>query len=83
MVRKKKLQWFGHVVRQDADSLVKTISECMVSDKRSRGRPDKSWLKKIEWAGVMVMDLIQSDRDREAWKIIVWWSAVIPPRPDG
>ena len=41
VVRKRKLQWFGHVVRQNGDSLAKTILEGMVDGKRSRGRPEK------------------------------------------
>ena len=47
VVRKMKLQWFGHVVRQRGDSLVKTILEGMIDGKRSRGRPEKSWMNNI------------------------------------
>ena len=36
VVRKRNLQWFGHVVRQGADSLAKTILEGMVDCNRSR-----------------------------------------------
>ena len=39
-VRKRKLQWFGHLVRQD-NSLAKMIMEGMVEGKRGRGRPEK------------------------------------------
>ena len=37
VVRKRKLQWFGQVVRQGADSLAKTILKSMVDGKRNRG----------------------------------------------
>ena len=84
VVRKRKLQWFGHVVRQGADSLAKTILEGMVDGKRNRGRPEKSWMNNIiEWTGMKVVDLIKSARDRKAWKTIVGRSAIVPPRPDG
>ena len=84
VVRKRKLQWFGHVVRQGADSLAKTILEGMVDSKRNRGRPEKSWMNNIiEWTGMKVVDLIKSARDRKAWKTIVGRSAIVPPRPDG
>ena len=80
VVRKRKLQWFGHVARQGADSLAKIILE----GKRNRGRPEKSWMNNIiEWTGMKVVDLIKSARDRKAWKTIVGRSAIVPPRPDG
>ena len=39
-VRKRKLQWFGHLVRQD-NSLAKMIMEEMGECERRRGRPEK------------------------------------------
>ena len=84
MVRKRKLPLFGLVVRQGADSLVKTILEGMVDGKRSRDRPEKSWMNSIiEWTGMKVVDLMKSARNRETWKTIAGRSAVVPPRPDG
>ena len=84
VVRKMKLQWFGHVVRQSGDSLAKTIFEGMVDGKKSRGRPEKSWMNNIiEWRGMTVMELATMARDRDAWKSVVERSAVVPPRPDG
>ena len=59
MVRKRKLQWFDHVVRQGADSLEKTIQEGMIDGKRSRIRPEKSWMTNIEWTGMKVVELIK------------------------
>ena len=41
-VRRRKIQWFGHVVRLGADSLEKTILKGMVDGIRSRSRPEKS-----------------------------------------
>ena len=84
VIRKRKLQWFGHMVRQSGDSLGKTILEGMVDGKRSRGRPEKSWMNNIiEWTGMTVMELTTTARDREAWKSVVERSTVVPPRPDG
>ena len=39
-VRKKKLQWFEYLVRQD-NSLAKMVMERMVEGKRRRGRREK------------------------------------------
>ena len=61
------LQWFGHVVKQGADSLAKTLLEGMTDGKGSRGGPEKSWMDSmIERTGMKVVDLITSARDREA-----------------
>ena len=68
------------MVRQGADSLAKTILEGMVDRKRSRGKPENSWMNNIiDWTGMKVVDLIIWDRDREAWKIIVGRSPVVSP----
>ena len=81
VVRKRKLQLFGNVVRQGGDSVVKY--ERMVGGKRDRGRPEKSCMNSIiEWTGMTVVELITTARDREAWKNVVERSAVVPPRPD-
>ena len=46
-VRKRKLRWFGHLVRQH-NSLAKMIMEGMVEGKRGRGRPEKQWIDNIK-----------------------------------
>ena len=70
------------MVRQSGDSLAKTILEGMVDGKRSRGRPEKSWMTNIiEW--MKVVELIKTARDREAWKSVVEQSVSVPPRSDG
>ena len=64
--------------------MAKTILEGMVDGKRSRGRPEKSWMNNIiEWTGMTVVEFITTARDREAWKHVVEGSAVVPPQPDG
>ena len=45
-VRKRKLQYFGHAVRQN-DSLEKDIVLGMIGGKRQRGRPRISWMSNI------------------------------------
>ena len=63
--KRRKLPWFGYVVRQGSDSLEKTILQGMVDGKSNKSRPEKTWMYNIiEWAGMKVVDLINSDRDR-------------------
>lgn len=40
VLRKRKLQWFGHLVRKD-NILARMFMEGMVEGKRKRGRPEK------------------------------------------
>ena len=37
----------------------------MIDGKRSRSRPEKSWMTNIEWTGMKVIDLIRSTPERE------------------
>ena len=70
-VRKRKLQWFGHLVRQD-NSLAKMIMEGMVEGKRGRGRPEKQWIDNIkEWTMLEISEIMKKARDREQWRLIV------------
>ena len=83
MVRKRKLQWFFHVVRQSGDSFAKITMEGMVDGIRSRGRLEKSCLINItEWTGPKVAEWIKKPRDREVLKNVVEKIAVVPPRPE-
>ena len=46
MVRRRKLRFFGHVIRRKG--LERTIITGKVNGKRKRGRPPTSWLKDIK-----------------------------------
>ena len=77
-VRKRKLQWFGHLVRQD-NSLAKMIMEGMVEGKRGRGRPEKQWIDNIkEWTMLEISEIMKKARDREQWRLIVRKASICP-----
>ena len=62
-VRRRKLIWFGHVVRHD--TLVKTIMQGTVEGGRRRGRQRKVWMDNIkEWTGMGLTDLLTTANDR-------------------
>ena len=70
-MRKRKLQWFAYLVRQD-DSLAKMIMEGMVEGKRRRGRPEKQWIDNIkEWTMLESGEIMKKARDTEQWRLIV------------
>ena len=40
------VQWYGHVLRRDDDSVLRVALNLEVSGKRKRGRPKKTWKRK-------------------------------------
>ena len=51
MVKKRKLKWFGHVLKSSGPA--KTILQGTVNGKRRRGRQKKRWEDNIkEWTGM-------------------------------
>jgi len=44
-IRKKRLEWTGHVVRIDQGRTVKKIFESKLEGSRRKGRPRLRWLK--------------------------------------
>ena len=67
VVKRRKLQWYGHITRHD--SLAKTIFQGTVEGGRKRGKPRKSWLSNIkEWTQMDVHSLLSSAQDRQLWR---------------
>ena len=68
VMRRRRLEWFGHVKRRDETENIRAVVEMKMDSKRPRGRPKlrwkdtvrrdmKAWSIKEEWA-----------TDREKWK---------------
>ena len=47
-IKKKRLEWIGHVVRMDQGRTVKKIFESKLEVSRRRGRPRLRWREKVE-----------------------------------
>jgi len=77
-VRRRKLQYFGHVVR--ADNLCTHVLHGIVVGKRSRGRPRRRWTDDIkQWTGISVAGCVQHAKDRSVWRALVSVSGQWPP----
>ena len=79
-VRRRKLQFFGHIVRSGCLSL--TALQGSIAGGRGRGRPRMSWLDNIiAWTALDVQSLLAAARDRFLWRSLVHTCSVTPRRP--
>ena len=80
MVKRRNLQWYGHVSR--SSGLAKTILQGTVKGERRQGGQRKWWEDNIrEWTG---LDFVKSQRAVEnggKWRKLVAKSSVVPQRP--
>ena len=71
MVKKRKLQYFGHVVRQE-DALEKDIMNGFVNGTRRKGRPRTSWMNNItKWTGFTVLEVYRATENRHTWRQLI------------
>ena len=69
-VKKRKLEWYGHVTR--SNGLSKTILQGTVQGKRRRGRQRKKWADNIfEWTGISFSATQALAHNRHKWRQIV------------
>ena len=48
VVKRNRMRWLGHVLRKDESDWVRGVMEMNVEGSRGRGRPRRTWLKKME-----------------------------------
>lgn len=77
-LEKRQLKWFGHVVRMDESRKPKQIMEARVEGIRTRGRPRKGYMDRIEDIGRKrgkgIGEMKRLARTREEWR--KWIEAV-------
>ena len=67
-VQERRLQWYGHVMRREADYVGKRVMGMAVEGTRGRGRPRRRWMDNVN------EDLTEKGltgdevRDRSRWK---------------
>src|SRR6218665_1404208 len=74
-IKKRKLQWFGHVERMEGKNLPNAALHGHVEGKRSRGRQRKTWVDNVredlKEKNINLIWIGEATRNRE-----VWWSLV-------
>ena len=48
IITRKRWKWFGHVLRREPDSIIKTTLFWTPEGKRKRGRPKITWRRTVE-----------------------------------
>ena len=61
VMRRRRLEWFGHIKRGDETEYIRAVAEMKMKGKRIRGRPKLRWYDTIR-------------RDLKAWKIKEEWA---------
>ena len=75
-IRRRRLNWFGHVSRMGERRLPSRAMYCYIKGRRKRGKPPKKWIDNIK-DDVKLMELsiggaVNLTRDREKWRIVSW-----------
>ena len=82
IVKRQKLQWFGHVSRSSV--LAKTILQGTVKEGRRQGRQRKRWEDNMrEWTGLEFGRSQRAVENRGKWRKLVTNSFVCPNDPRG
>jgi hypothetical protein len=71
VVKRRKLVWYGHVIRHY--SLSKTIFRVTVNGSRMRGGQRKTCIDNIkEWTDLSVSTLLRVAERKDQWRTLVW-----------
>jgi len=78
IVKKRKLRWYGHVIR--SNGLSKTILQGTVQGKRKRGRQKRKWTHNItEWTKKTFAETQAVAHNPELWTRLVHQSLTVAP----
>ena len=79
IVKRRKLQWYGHVSR--SSGLAQTILQGTVKVGRRQSRQRKRREDIREWTGLEFVKSQRAVENREKWRKLVAKSSVVPQRP--
>ena len=72
MIKKRQLNWFGHVVRRGEECYVYRALKEDFPGKRPKGRPPKRWKDQIRMiTNIPLLTLERMAQDRDRWKAYV------------
>jgi hypothetical protein len=74
-IRKRRLQWLGHVERMNCDRLPVRALHTRIEGNRSRGRQRKRWIDNVkedlEEKGINMQDASTLWKDRQKWTTLI------------
>ena len=66
LVKKRKLSYFGHVMRKNEDCIEKEIMQGTVPGTKARERPRMRWMDNMgAWTGLSTRELLERVKDRK------------------
>ena len=69
IIKKRKLQLFGHISRMDDSRVVKQVVFSRMAGKSRIGRSSREWLDDItDWCNCNIQDLFHLAQNRKDWK---------------
>ena len=72
LVKKRKLSYYGHVLRKEGNCMEKEIMQGTTSGQRRRARPRTCWQdNKTKWTGLTGDHLLRSVEDRRQRRKII------------
>jgi len=78
MLVKRKLQYFGHLMRKTTDNLEKDIITGSIPGSRRRGGPPRAWINDItDWTDLSTNKVLQMVWDRKCWRDVVHRAAKV------
>jgi len=81
IIRKKRLNWMGHVARMNSDRRANQVMNWTPEGKRGRGRPRKNWMgtvrEDLKCLEMTVEDAVRMSMDRGEWRGCVARCAVL------
>ena len=81
-IRKRRLQWFGHVYRQEEDEDIRKVADLNIGGRRKRGRPKQRWRDTIQ-SDLKKYGLNRSDIDnRIQWHSLIELGSLQNDHPD-
>ena len=70
-IRKRRLRWFGHVMRREENDWLRRVMQHEVEGKRPQGRPKKTWRETVA-ADLRKLRLREEDaKDRAKWRAAI------------
>jgi hypothetical protein len=71
LMRRRRLQWYGHVCRREDQDDIKRVTNIKVDGARTRGRPKHRWKDTIN-ADMKMWKLDTDDtKDRTRWRSLI------------